>query len=514
MTAFVTAASREYLFLNGGRVLRVGDAPVEEAIERMRPIISHENEWWFRSLAPQYLRNLGILRGLKLAPLSGPARFTVRVASGEVREVELTSSTAPLIRPVQQTTGYSQVTLRRMDELYWAEYWPESLTLYIAYRQCQEMPGKPIAEFVAEITNLARQPIDTMVFDLRGNGGGNSIYFTRLLQGLQQTIAPAVLGNPRFRGFALIDRGVFSSGMLAVWDLKQPLALPPGVGPEDGSPVITTVGEPTGGKPGSYGEILRVSLPASGISLQYSTRYFSPPSYIRPGDTIVPDVRVPLRSTDYYARHDPYLAAVFARTGDPPALPTGDIVVVNGASFRPESGIAPGSFAAAFAAFPDPLPAVEVSGVPVTVLGASAQQIVFRVPESAIPGATTISVGTMRGQFTISAAGPGLFIADPANPQQPGAVLNQDSRLNREDSRARQGELLQIFGTGYSDDFAAQVWIAQRPAEVQYSGPAPGLPGLWQINMKVPEDASVGGLAPVFLSSGKRVSNPVTVWVE
>jgi uncharacterized protein (TIGR03437 family) len=189
-------------------------------------------------------------------------------------------------------------------------------------------------------------------------------------------------------------------------------------------------------------------------------------------------------------------------------------VVVNGASFRPESDVAPGSFAAAFAAFPEPLPPVEVSGVAVTVLGANAQQIVFRVPESAIPGVTTISVGSLRAQFTVSTAGPGLFVADLANPQQPGAVLNQDSRLNGEDIRARRGEILQIFGTGYPNDFAAQVWIAQRPAEVQYSGPAPGLPGLWQINVKVPEDASAHGLVPVFLSSGKHVSNPLTVWVE
>lgn len=480
---FVTAAGGHHLFLNEARVLRVGGVAVEEVWERLRPVVAHENEWWFRAQAPQYMRNLGVLRGLGLAPMDGPARFTVRLATGEEREVELGASAAALIRPVQQTAGFTPVTLRRTDEFYWVEYWPETRTLYIAYRQCQEMPAKPIAAFVAEIAALARGPVETTVFDLRGNSGGNSSYFTRLLQAVRPV---------KGRGFALIDRGVFSSGMFAVWDLL-------------GTPGITTVGEPIGGKPGSYGEVLTVSLPGSRMLLQHSTRYFAAPVYVPAGDTIAPGLAVPLPSTDYFARHDPYLAAVFAGAGAFPAPPAGEVLVVNGASFRPETGIAPGSFAAAFGLFAEPPAAVEVNGVAVPVVGATAQQAVFRVPEDAVPGLATVGVGALRGEFTITAAGPGLFIADPGNPEQPAAVLRPG---------VRPGEVVELFGTGYPADFAAEVWMAQRPAEVGFSGVAPGFPGLWQINAQVPAGDTLRGLVPVFLRAGGRVSNPVTIRVE
>jgi uncharacterized protein (TIGR03437 family) len=102
---------------------------------------------------------------------------------------------------------------------------------------------------------------------------------------------------------------------------------------------------------------------------------------------------------------------------------------------------------------------------------------------------------------------------------QPGAVLNQDGGLNISTAPAARGSILQIFGTGYgpldaSGQAAATVWIANLPALVLYSGPTPGIPGLWQINAQVPYDFEVGGQAPLFVGAMGMVSNGVTVWVQ
>jgi uncharacterized protein (TIGR03437 family) len=58
------------------------------------------------------------------------------------------------------------------------------------------------------------------------------------------------------------------------------------------------------------------------------------------------------------------------------------------------------------------------------------------------------------------------------------------------------------------------VWIANRPAEILYSGPAPPYSGLWQINARIPEDTAIEKQIPVFVSLDGRVSNAVTVFVS
>jgi uncharacterized protein (TIGR03437 family) len=57
------------------------------------------------------------------------------------------------------------------------------------------------------------------------------------------------------------------------------------------------------------------------------------------------------------------------------------------------------------------------------------------------------------------------------------------------------------------------VWIANRPAEVLYSEPAPGVDGLWQINVRIPDDTAVTRQVPLVISAEGLVSNGVTISV-
>ena len=123
------------------------------------------------------------------------------------------------------------------------------------------------------------------------------------------------------------------------------------------------------------------------------------------------------------------------------------------------------------------------------------------------------------GQFEVTAAGPGLFVAAAASAAQPGAVLNQDNTLNTAATPAARGSLVQIFATGYgrldtSGSAPVSVWIANRPAEVLYSGPAPGVDGLWQINARVPADTAITKQVPLFISAEGLASNGVTIYAS
>lgn len=515
---FVTAAANDYVYLNGARLLRIGDTAVETALDSLRPVISYENEYWFRAQAPSALRYSGMLRGLHLTAATGPFPFTFLLASGEQRTVNLELASGDLIRPINERPGFVPVTLRRLSEAYWWEYWSDTRALIVAYRLCQEMPSFTISQFGAEIAAaLSANPIDSLIFDLRGNPGGNSAFFRTLLTRLQPSL-PGLRTNARFRVYGLLDRGVISSGLLGLEDLRA--WIPASAQTADGSSLLTFLGEPTGGKPTSYGEVASFQLPHSGIPVQYSTKLFSAPAGIPDRDALYPDLPISLRSTDYFARHDPTMAAVLSRATSLPTAPSGSIFVVNGASYRVESGIAPGSWVSAFGEIPAGATDALINGSKVDLFSSSRGQLVFRLPDTTASGTATIEVlqngsSTGKGSFTVTPWGPGVFIVNPALNQQPGAILNADGHLNNAGFRVARNGVVQIFATGQGvTGTQPTVWMAQHPAEVLYSGQAPGLPGLWQINARVPDRVDVTGQTPVFISAGGLVSNGVTIWVE
>jgi uncharacterized protein (TIGR03437 family) len=161
--------------------------------------------------------------------------------------------------------------------------------------------------------------------------------------------------------------------------------------------------------------------------------------------------------------------------------------------------------------------------VTATIVSAAATQVNFLVPTTTAPGVTAISVRAAgvelaSGQFTVSLAGPGIFVLDSTDPQQPGAIENQDFSVNSSSNRAMVGSVVQIFGTGYgpldsTGGAAVQVFFGDLPAQVLFSGPAPALPGLWQINAVVPA-GTPSGQSPLFLIAGNLATNGVTMWVQ
>lgn len=522
---FVTAADRSALLR--ARLIHIGGTPVNEVTERIRPVIPHENPYYFRFRAPSFLRNAGVLRGLGLAPLSGPVRLGLRLETGEETAVDLLPGAANLIRAVDAAEGYVPAWMTRSNETYWSEYWPHAKAVYIRWLQFRLINSRPVEQFAAGTAALIdRNPVETVVFDVRGNTGGDSSLMMPLLMELAVRIK-ALRTNPNFRIYALADGGTYSSGLFAVEYLVLPELLPEwGPLPPEVVPIRATIaGEPTGGKPAHFGEVKNFTLPGSNIMGQHSTRYWALWSGIPDRDALYPELPVELRSTDFFARHDPVLAAVVGHVASIPDEPAGAALVVNGASFRRETGIAAGSFASAFGSFPPGTVQVTVAGRAATVVAATPGQINFLVPAGTAAGRAAIEVRqeggqvAAGGQFQVTTAGPGLFVMNAALASQPGAVLNQDYTLNTREAPAARGSVLQIYGTGYGPLSAtgaaeAEVWIAERPAAILYSGPAPGYPGLWQINARVPADAIIGGHAPVCVKAHGLVSNGVTVFVR
>lgn len=517
---FVTAATAPYAQALGARLVQVGGFPIDQAMQKLGTIIPHANDQWLHYEAQQYLAGQQVLQGLDLLPAAATSALTFQTLAGTQFTLQLGTTLAGALQSaVDPSAGPLPDYLQQTGLNYWYTYSATNRMLYFKYNKCADDPSNPFAAFAATVlAALDTQPVDTFVFDFRGNTGGDSSILSPLLNGLLAR-APTLLANPQFRVYDVIDKGTFSSGMDDAMEIKsaalQYASEFPGI---DLSQRFIVIGESSGGKPAEYGEVVGFTLPGSGLNGQYSTKYFPNPTGIPDLPSFMPDVPIATRSTDFFARYDPTFAAVLGRMRGVPPAPSGNVVTVNGASFRIDQGIAPGSFASAFGSFSQTPDQVTVDGVAGQIVAGSTSQVNFIVPASTSPGTATISVRAggvelANGQAAISTVGPGIFVLNGSDPSQPGAVENQDYSVNSSSNPATRGSVVQIFATGYGLlSGSPQVFFGDTSAQILFSGQSTQYPGLWQINAVAP--SSLSGQVPVFIIAGNLTSNAVTISIQ
>jgi uncharacterized protein (TIGR03437 family) len=97
-----------------------------------------------------------------------------------------------------------------------------------------------------------------------------------------------------------------------------------------------------------------------------------------------------------------------------------------------------------------------------------------------------------------------------------GAILHTGtSQVASSSNSAFVGEALEIYCTGLVNGSAIppQITIGDRVAEILFFGKAPGLDGVNQVNVRVP-DITPGPAMPVRLTYLGRLSNEVTIGVR
>ncbi len=508
---FVEAAAPQYAQTLGTQLVALGQTSTSDAVTALAAIISHENDQWLHFMAQHYLTGQQVLQALGVLPAGVTSQLTFQKRDGSQFTVSMTGAPpATLASYFDQTPGFLQDYLQSTDLNYWYSYLPSTRTMYFKYNLCRDMVNLTFAAFAQNLlAAMDQSPINTFVMDLRGNAGGSSTLVEPLLAGLNQRLS-SLLANPAFQFYGAIDKGTFSSGMQDAAILKEQI---PGV---DLSNVVHLIGEPTGGKPASYGEVDTFTLPNSGLTVNYSTVYF-PAQSVPDLPSIMPDVAISTVSSDFFARHDPVLAAIFARAAVPPP-PSGDVITVSAASFRAAQGLAPGSIAAAFGTFPNGADELDLNSQSTQLFAATTSAVIFLIPDSASLGPATITVKlkgstVAQGSATLTATSPGLFILNGVDPSQPGAVENPDYSINSQSIPAATGGFLQIYATGAGTGSATlSVYLGDVAIPVLFSGIV--APGLWLVDAKVPDTFLYQGQIPLAVALGGILSNGATVWIS
>jgi hypothetical protein len=289
---YVRGISAAYPQAVGAKVLAIGEMPVEQVYQALLPYIAHENDSWARIQSRQYLNLVDLLARIGAAQQNaGPVRLTLENEAHNTFTLDVLplepGEQVDFLNAGRQVPYY----LSQPDLPFWYEYRPKTGTLYFRYAACVDPLGfrKAASEFWKIVDE---QPVERLIIDLRGNGGGNTFQF-------DQFFVPKLNEHPEFgdpaRLFVLIDRVTFSSASDHAALFKA-------------HSEATLVGEPTGGKPNGYGEVRSFSLPNSKAQVRYSTNYFQSMDFDLP--SIEPDVLIYAPAEAVFNGQDPVLEYV------------------------------------------------------------------------------------------------------------------------------------------------------------------------------------------------------------
>ena len=231
----------------------------------------------------------------------------------------------------------------------------------------------------------------------------------------------------------------------------------------------------------------------------------------------------------------PQAGANFSSVNDafylPPEQPPQVERVVNAASG--EARLAPGAIATVFGARLSsgeqqatrlPLPTqmnavqVRVNGAPVRLYYVAAGQVNFEMPASAAAGPVSVTVnnaGSDSAAFglTLAEAAPAIFPAAAGSRQGAILIAGTATLAGPSGEAARRGQAVEIYCTGLGTA-PVTVSIGGSQAQVLFSGPAPGFPGLQQVNAIVPAEATAGAEVPVTIQAAGVASNTAVMAVR
>lgn len=210
----------------------------------------------------------------------------------------------------------------------------------------------------------------------------------------------------------------------------------------------------------------------------------------------------------------------------------GSWITLFGSDFTPESMVA------STPQLPERLAGVEamIGGLPLRLHYAGPHQInaivPMNVPPNTIQQVLVVRNGVPSAPLAVVVAGaqPGVFTVNQQGTGQAAALHAGTATLAAPESPVRRGEAVEVYCAGLGPVALAvpdgepapltplartvtpvSATVGGRPAEVLFAGLTPGTFGLYQVNVKIPDDAPAGEAVTVVLTQENRTSNPATI---
>jgi Tetratricopeptide repeat/Peptidase family S41 len=299
---FVQAAAPEYARAAGARVIKIGNATVEQAMRVARECVVRDNEMTVKDILPKFLTLPEVLFGLGLIEDMENARFVVE-KGGEQITLDLKpvpwGSGGKWVDARDNASAPTPLWLKDERNNYWFEYLADSKTVYVQYNAVGNKRDESVADFFKRVFAFVdANPVDRFVLDIRRNRGGMNPLNLPIIHGLMRRDKI----NQPGKLFAIIGRGTNSAAVFLTGDLQEHTH-------------AIFVGEPTGGKPNHYGGgegWHRFLLPHSRLTIYYSNAFNQRGLQGDDGPWFAPQIAAEFTSEDYRANRDPAMEAILS----------------------------------------------------------------------------------------------------------------------------------------------------------------------------------------------------------
>lgn len=280
---YLLSSVPEYSEYIGYKLKSINGKGVEEIVSLFRPIFSYDNEARFKEMIVKQIVISQFLKGLKVTN-SETAEFAFIDKNGDEKNIQVVATEFKNLALKNLNTEASQTMLylKNTDKNYWYEFMEDKRILYFNYNSCFNMEEKSFQDFNKELFDfIDSHDISKLVVDLRNNGGGKSPILDPFFVELKKR------GNldQSNKLFVIVGRETFSSAVINALTFKNKTN-------------ATILGEPTGGKPNHFGDILFLNLSNSNIMISYSTKYITTSK--EDIDSFIPDIIVQPSADDYF----------------------------------------------------------------------------------------------------------------------------------------------------------------------------------------------------------------------
>jgi len=156
-------------------------------------------------------------------------------------------------------------------------------------------------------------------------------------------------------------------------------------------------------------------------------------------------------------------------------------------------------------------------------------QVNAQIPPDTAPGPAVLSVSSGNGAaqqtIPIREVAPAIFSIGEGQ----AAITNQDNQINTASNPASRGAAIVIYGTGFGATATGQagslgslssvrtqltVVIGGQELTTFFAGLTPGVMGLYQANVVLPETLPPGLSLPLYLKQGSSTSSVVNIAVQ
>lgn len=246
---YIINTTKNYENLLFKKVIAIENFSIEEVLKELYNIISFENEYFFKAQSMKYLQIVEILYGLLIVDDMNKIKITLDSGEYEVLPVS--------IDELNYTNSKLPLYARRSSENLWFKYL-DNKELYIKYNSCRESGNESIGNKIDKIIEfIESNNVKKVTVDLRNNLGGDSSLFEPFIEYISKNKDINNKENLK----VIIGRETFSSALLNAYSFKN-------------NTNAKLIGEPSGGKPNCYGEILKLTLPNSKFLVTYSTKFY------------------------------------------------------------------------------------------------------------------------------------------------------------------------------------------------------------------------------------------------